>query len=67
VAKAAERNPEITRAFVEGGHEIVSHGYRWLDYQTMPEEVERAHIRLRIETPERQDAPPSSRARRRSV
>ena len=53
VAKAAERNPEITRAFVEDGHEIVSHGYRWLDYQTMPEEIERKHVRLGIETIER--------------
>src|SRR6266404_63048 len=41
VAKAAERNPEITRAFVEEGHEIVSHGYRWLDYQTIAPEIER--------------------------
>jgi peptidoglycan/xylan/chitin deacetylase (PgdA/CDA1 family) len=53
VAKAVERNPEITRAFVEDGHEIVSHGYRWLDYQTMPEEIEREHVRLGIETIER--------------
>jgi peptidoglycan/xylan/chitin deacetylase (PgdA/CDA1 family) len=50
VAKAAERNPEIARAFVEDGHEIVSHGYRWLDYQTIPEDVEREHVRLGIET-----------------
>src|SRR5258708_31713641 len=53
VAKAAERNPELTRAYVEDGHEIVSHGYRWLDYQTIPEEVERKHVRLVIETIER--------------
>ena len=53
VAKAAERNPEITRAFVEDGHEIVSHGFRWLDYQTMPEEVEREHVLLGIATIER--------------
>ena len=53
VAKAAERNPELARAFVENGHEIVSHGYRWLDYQTIPEEVERKHVRLGIETIER--------------
>jgi peptidoglycan/xylan/chitin deacetylase (PgdA/CDA1 family) len=53
VAKAAERNPELTRAFVEEGHEIVSHGYRWLDYQVIPEEVEREHVRLGIETIER--------------
>jgi peptidoglycan/xylan/chitin deacetylase (PgdA/CDA1 family) len=53
VAKAAERNPELTRAFVEDGHEIVSHGYRWLDYQRMPEETEREHVRLGIEILER--------------
>jgi peptidoglycan/xylan/chitin deacetylase (PgdA/CDA1 family) len=53
VAKAAERNPELTRAFVEDGHEIVSHGYRWLDYQTMPEEIEREHVRLGIAAIER--------------
>jgi peptidoglycan/xylan/chitin deacetylase (PgdA/CDA1 family) len=53
VAKAAKRNPELTRAFVEDGHEIVSHGYRWLDYQTIPEEVEREHVRRGIETIER--------------
>src|SRR5258708_8040468 len=53
VAKAAERNPELTRAFVEDGHEIVSHGYRWLDYQVIPEEIEREHVRLGIEMIER--------------
>jgi peptidoglycan/xylan/chitin deacetylase (PgdA/CDA1 family) len=53
VAKAAERNPELTRAFVEEGHEIVSHGYRWLDYQTIGEELEREHVQLGIETLER--------------
>ena len=53
VAKAAGRNPELTRAFVEDGHEVVSHGYRWLDYQTMPPEKEREHVRLGIETLER--------------
>jgi hypothetical protein len=53
VAKAVERNPEITRAFVEEGHEIVSHGYRWLDYQTIAPEIEREHVRLGIEMIER--------------
>ncbi len=53
VARAAERNPALTRAFVADGHEIVSHGYRWLDYQTMPEDEEREHVRLGIETLER--------------
>ncbi|MCS0504623.1 polysaccharide deacetylase family protein [Ancylobacter mangrovi] len=50
VAKAAEANPELTRAFVTEGHELVSHGYRWIDYQVVPEEIEREHIRLAVET-----------------
>lgn len=53
VAKAAERNPRLTRAFADAGHEIVSHHYRWLDYQVMPEAEEREHIRLAFETIER--------------
>jgi peptidoglycan/xylan/chitin deacetylase (PgdA/CDA1 family) len=50
VAKAAERNPAVTRAYVAAGHEIVSHHYRWLDYQVMPEAEEREHVRLALET-----------------
>ncbi|MBH0239113.1 polysaccharide deacetylase family protein [Methylobrevis sp. L22] len=53
VARAAERAPALTRAFVADGHELVSHHYRWLDYQTVPEDVEREHIRLAFETLER--------------
>ena len=49
VACAARRNPELTRAYVAEGHEIVSHHYRWLDYHTMPEAEEREHIRLAFE------------------
>ena len=44
VATALERNPEVTRAVVEGGHEIVSHGLRWIDYSFIEEAEERAHI-----------------------
>ena len=53
VARAAERNPGLTRAYAAAGHEIVSHHYRWLDYHTMPEAEEREHIRLAFETIER--------------
>jgi len=53
VAKAAERNPGLTHAFIAEGHELVSHGYRWLDYQVMPEAEEREHVRRGIETLER--------------
>lgn len=49
VARALEQNPGLTRAFVERGHEIVSHGYRWIDYCSVSEEVERDHIRRAID------------------
>jgi allantoinase len=44
VARAIEQHPELARAFVERGHEIVSHGYRWIDYCSVPENVELDHI-----------------------
>ena len=44
VAMAAARNPEIIRAMADAGHEIASHGLRWIDYQYMGEEAERCHI-----------------------
>ncbi|MCF8466370.1 MAG: allantoinase PuuE [Sneathiella sp.] len=53
VAMALERNPEVTRAFVDLGHEICSHGYRWINYQYVPETVERSHMRQAIEIIER--------------
>lgn len=49
VARALEQNPELAKAFVERGHEIVSHGYRWIDYGEIPEETEREHIRRSVE------------------
>ena len=50
VARAAERNPAIVRAWLAEGHELVSHHYRWLDYQAMPEAEEREHVRRAFET-----------------
>ena len=44
VAMAARRNPDAIRAMVEAGHEIASHGLRWIDYQYVDEETERRHI-----------------------
>lgn len=49
VAMAMERNPEVVDAFMEAGHEICSHGYRWINYQYVPEEVEREHMQKAIE------------------
>ena len=44
VAMAAQRHPDVIRAMVEAGHEICSHGYRWIDYQYMDEAQEREHM-----------------------
>ncbi|MFC0204053.1 allantoinase PuuE [Novosphingobium soli] len=44
VAKALEMNPEAVAAMREADWEIASHGLRWIDYQYVPEEVERAHV-----------------------
>jgi allantoinase len=49
VARALEQNPELARNAAERGHEIVSHGYRWIDYGEVPEDVERDHIRRAID------------------
>ncbi len=44
VAMALQRNPEAARAMLDAGHEIASHGLRWIDYQFVDEDTERAHI-----------------------
>lgn len=50
VAMALARHPDAAKALVAAGHEVASHGWRWIDYQNVPEEVERAHMRLAIDT-----------------
>ena len=49
VVRAMEKMPQIVEAMIADGHEIVSHGYRWIDYANMGEYEEREHIRLAIE------------------
>ena len=44
VAMALERYPELTQAFMDLGHEIASHGFKWIHYQNLPEATERRHI-----------------------
>lgn len=44
VAKALDMNPEAVAAMVEAEWEIASHGLRWIDYQYVDENIERAHI-----------------------
>lgn len=49
VAMAMERNPEAVEAMLKADWEIASHGYRWINYQHMPEEIEREHIARAVE------------------
>ncbi|HEX2816189.1 MAG TPA: allantoinase PuuE [Phenylobacterium sp.] len=49
VAMAMERNPAVVEAFLEAGHEIASHGWRWINYQTVDERTEREHMRRAVE------------------
>ncbi len=49
VVRGLQRYPDLAAAFVEAGHEIVSHGWRWIDYTTMGEREERKHIALATE------------------
>lgn len=49
VGMALQRTPDVTQAFVDLGHEIACHGWRWLHYQNVHEADEREHMRLGIE------------------
>jgi allantoinase len=46
---ALQRHPELARALVEHGHEIVCHGWRWIHYQDIDEATEREHMRLGVQ------------------
>ena len=49
VSMALERHPELTAAFVELGHEIACHGWRWINYQQIDEATERMHMQKGLE------------------
>ncbi|WP_225207550.1 allantoinase PuuE [Novosphingobium huizhouense] len=49
VAAAMEMNPAAVEAMLAADWEIASHGYRWIDYQYVPEDIEREHIARAIE------------------
>ncbi|HTH80757.1 MAG TPA: allantoinase PuuE [Ramlibacter sp.] len=53
VGMALERYPDLARAFVDLGHEVASHGWRWIHYQDMDEATEREHLRLAVDAIER--------------
>lgn len=48
VAMALERNSAVVEAFLQAGHEIASHGWRWINYQDVPLDVEREHMQQAI-------------------
>ena len=43
-AVAFEKNPDVARAAVQAGHDIVAHGYRWEEVFRLSEDEERARI-----------------------
>ncbi len=49
VGMAIERNPAAAEALLRAGHEIATHGYRWIDYQYVPESREREDMQRAIE------------------
>lgn len=53
VGMALQRHPELTQAFVEQGHEIACHGWRWIHYQNTDEAIEREHMRLALDVIEK--------------
>ena len=50
VGMALERNPQAAEAIMQSGFEVACHGQRWIDYQFVPEAVERADMLRNIET-----------------
>jgi len=49
VAMALQRNPELATELVGLGHEIACHGLRWINYQEVPEAIEREHMQRALE------------------
>ncbi|MBT4629387.1 MAG: allantoinase PuuE [Deltaproteobacteria bacterium] len=49
VAMALERNPAAVEAMLQADWEIASHGYRWIDYKNIPEDIEREHMAKAID------------------
>jgi putative urate catabolism protein len=53
IAMAMERHPAVVDAFLKAGHEIASHGWRWINYQDVPPAVEQEHMQRAIEIHQR--------------
>jgi putative urate catabolism protein len=48
VTLALQKNPHAVQAMLEAGWEIACHGFRWINYQYVPEEIERDDMRRAI-------------------
>jgi allantoinase len=48
-ATGLARNPAAAAAILAAGHEVAGHGLRWLDYQTVDEATEAAHLAKAVE------------------
>jgi len=48
VGMAIENYPEPVQALHAAGHEICSHGYRWIDYQHIDKAIEREHMQRAV-------------------
>jgi peptidoglycan/xylan/chitin deacetylase (PgdA/CDA1 family) len=60
VGMALERCPDVTAAFVELGHEIACHGWRWIHYQGVDEAIEREHMVRGLQAIRKLTGPPRS-------
>lgn len=49
VAMALQRNPKLADYLGSHNYDICSHGYRWINYQNISEEIEREHLYKSIE------------------
>lgn len=49
VGTALERNPQVAAELAASDCEVACHGQRWVDYQFVPEDVERADMRRNVE------------------
>ena len=52
-AIALELNPEVAAWMREHDHDLLGHGWRWIEHWTLSREQEREHLRQAIETYER--------------
>jgi putative urate catabolism protein len=50
VAMALARHPAVVDAMLADGHEIASHGWRWISYQAIDEATEREHLERAVDT-----------------